>query len=182
MFGGEIVSELEPRRDARTGAHGDHGDHDDHDDQEFSLDGLPRVLEALVEVSRGSFAKRDSEGHVDFYSPVPCPYNYGCIPEIEAPDGAPLDVVLLGPRQPRGARVTVELLGIVDFLDCGQQDPKLITVPLGVDIGTCWPGLDRFFRVYALAKRCLAAARRQRGETRFRGWLRHPAVTSGPRR
>ncbi len=149
------------------------------DDLEFTLDGLPRTLEVLVEVSRGSFAKRDSEGRVDFYSPVPCPYNYGCVPEIGAPDGAPLDVVLLGPRLPRGERVTVELLGIVDFLDCGLQDPKLITVPVGLRLPPCWPGVDRFFRVYALAKRCLAAARRKRGETRFRGWLRHPVVAAG---
>ncbi|MCA9713412.1 MAG: inorganic diphosphatase [Myxococcales bacterium] len=132
------------------------------------------AVEVVVEVPRGGFAKRDERGRVDFWSPLPCPYNYGRVPGSVAPDGAPLDVVLLGPRRPRGARVTAELLGIIDFVDGGLLDPKLVAAPADARVAPAWSGLDRFFRVYAALKRCLAAARGRRGETMFRGWTRHP--------
>jgi hypothetical protein len=78
----------------------------------------------------------------------------------------------------------VRVLGVVDFVDGGLRDPKVICAPLDRDSGELsWSELDRFFRVYALFKRMLALARQRmkgvrgpdRGaETQFRGWLRHP--------
>ena len=38
-------------------------------------------LEVVIEVPRGSFLKRGSTGRVDFVSPLPCPYNYGSVPQ-----------------------------------------------------------------------------------------------------
>jgi inorganic pyrophosphatase len=115
---------------------------------------------------------------VDFISPLPCPYNYGCIPGLGSGDGDPLDVVVLGPRLRRGERVRMPVVGVLAFLDAGSEDPKVIcsTRPMrAVDR----VGLETFFRVYALFKRVLHLLRGKRGgATRFVGWL--PGFTRPP--
>src|SRR5215510_5929974 len=55
-------------------------------------------LEVVIEVPRGSFLKRGSTGHVDFISPLPCPFNYGSVPQYLGLEGDLLDAVVLGPR------------------------------------------------------------------------------------
>ena len=35
----------------------------------------PNELEVVIEMPRGSFLKRGSDGHVDCGSPCPCPFN-----------------------------------------------------------------------------------------------------------
>ena len=35
----------------------------------------PIELEVVIEIPRGSFLKRGSDGQVDFVSPFPCPFN-----------------------------------------------------------------------------------------------------------
>ena len=40
----------------------------------------PPEVEVVIEVPRGSFLKRGSTGHIDFISPLPCPFNYGSVP------------------------------------------------------------------------------------------------------
>ena len=47
----------------------------------------PIELDAVVEVPRGSFLKRGSTGKVDFISPVPCPFNYGSVPQYLGREG-----------------------------------------------------------------------------------------------
>jgi inorganic pyrophosphatase len=132
---------------------------------------LPREPEVLIESPRWTLVKRRADGSVDFISPLPCPYSYGCIPGLGSGDGDPLDVVVLGPRLPRGERLRVPVVGVIGFLDAGEADPKVIcsTRPLRpVDR----VGLEVFFRSYALFKRALHRVRgRRSGDTRFLGWL-----------
>jgi inorganic pyrophosphatase len=140
---------------------------------------LPEELEVVVEVPRGSFIKRRDDGSVDFVSPVPCPFNYGSVPDTRSGDGDRLDALVLGPRLGRGARVRVKVVARVRFTDAGQDDPKLICSdrPLG--------RLDRariagFFRFYARAKALLNRWRGKAGPTRYLG-LEEPARPgSGP--
>jgi hypothetical protein len=68
----------------------------------------PPELEVLVEVPRGSFLKRGSTGHVDFVSPLPCPFNYGSVPNYLGLEGDLLDALVLGPRLPLGTRIQVK--------------------------------------------------------------------------
>lgn len=123
----------------------------------------------LIEQPRGSFIKRRADGSIDFVSPLPCPYNYGSVPGAMSGDGDPLDAVVLGRRLPAGTRVERVVVGVVWFVDAGQDDPKVI-----FSEGPLSPrerrGIERFFRVYALAKRALARARGLSGPTRFEGW------------
>jgi len=130
-------------------------------------DFLGQTVEVVVEVPRGGLVKRGADGRIDLISPLPCPFNYGSIPETRAPDGDPVDAVVLGPRLARGARVEARVAAVVRFVDAGVEDPKLICVrhaTMGrLDRGT----VIGFFRLYAVLKRAINAARRKNGPTRF---------------
>ena len=128
-----------------------------------------RWVEVVIEVPRFGFVKRDPDGRVDIVSPLPCPFNYGCVPGTLAPDGDPIDVVVLGPRRPAGHRERLRVWGTVDFLDAGDEDPKLIVADRPVTRWERWQ-VGMFFMVYALLKRGLNAARRRNGKTAYRGW------------
>lgn len=127
----------------------------------------PREVEVLIETPRGGFVKRRADGSIDYVSPLPSPFNYGCVPDRTGGDGDPLDAVLLGPRRPRGWRGRVAVRAVVRFVDDGRPDDKLVC-------GDVVTGLDRvrlrlFFAAYALLKRGLNRARGRRGETAYRG-------------
>ena len=144
------------------------------------LPGLPAEPEVLIECPRWSLVKRRADGSIDFISPVPCPYNYGSIPGFQSGDGDPLDVVVLGPRLRGGSRLHMPVVGVVDFLDAGQADPKVICSarPLGERERL---GVERFFRLYARFKQVLHWARGEAADTRFRGWLALPDGGPGGR-
>lgn len=130
---------------------------------------LPRPgdeIQVVVEVSRLSFVKRRPDGSVHFVSPFPTPFNYGSVPNTIAADGDPLDAILLGPRLPRGARCRGRVLGVVDFVDGGRPDPKVV---VGERL-TLWDRaqVKAFFSVYARAKRFLDP---RGGGASYRGWL-----------
>jgi len=134
---------------------------------------MPRVgdpVRVQVEIPRGSLIKRRADGGVDFVSPLPCPFDYGSLPDTCAPDGDPIDALLVGRPQGRrrGTLVDARVLAIVRFVDAGADDPKLVCgfAPLTARDRR---RVVRFFRLYAPLKRMLARLRRQRGETRYVG-------------
>jgi inorganic pyrophosphatase len=129
---------------------------------------FPDRLDVVIEVPRGGFIKRKDDGSVDFVSPLPCPFNYGSVPDTRSGDGDRLDAVVLGPRLPRGTQVRARVQGQVHFTDAGEDDPKLICgeTPL--------TRADRvriraFFWCYARAKALLNRARGKPGHTRYGG-------------
>ncbi|MEC6898172.1 inorganic diphosphatase [Photobacterium piscicola] len=63
------------------------------------------------------------------------PSNYGTIPNTALPkslggDGDPLDVLVLGSAMMQGSVAQVRLIGGLKMLDGGEQDDKLIAVPV----------------------------------------------------
>ena len=56
------------------------------------------------------------------------PGNYGMVPRTLSGDGDPLDVIVLGPPVQRGAVVPAKLLGVLKFVDRGEEDDKLLAV------------------------------------------------------
>src|SRR6266699_710295 len=86
----------------------------------------PPEVEVVIEVPRGSFLKRGSTGHIDFISPLPCPFNYGSVPAYVGLEGDLLDAVVLGPRLPLAASIRVKAWGAVTLTDRGMTDDKLI--------------------------------------------------------
>lgn len=123
----------------------------------------------LIEVPRGSFAKRDAARRLEFLSPLPCPFNYGSVPALRGADQDALDAVVLGPRLAAGTTLRATPRAVVRFLDAGQEDDKLICAAAPLT-----PGEQRlvlaFFHVYALAKRLRGAVLRRPGATRCAGF------------
>ena len=126
-------------------------------------------VDVVIEVPRGSFLKRGSSGRVDFISPLPCPFNYGSVPNYLGLEGDLLDAVVLGPRLPLGAQVRVKAWGAVILTDRGMTDDKLVCSdhplkPLERRY------VLRFFHFYARCKGLLNAWRRRPGRNACEGW------------
>lgn len=129
----------------------------------------PPELEVVIEIPRGSFLKRGATGRLDFVSPFPCPFNYGSVEDLLGLEGDLLDAVVLGPRLPSGARVTVKAFAAIGLTDRGMYDDKLICShrPLG-------PWQRRlvlaFFRLYSKCKWVLNLVRGRPGRNACEGW------------
>jgi inorganic pyrophosphatase len=132
--------------------------------------GKPLLVEVVIEVPKGSFLKRCSDGKLDFLSPVPCPFNYGSVDAYTGLDGDLLDAVVLGPRLPRGARRMVPVVGAVRLTDRGMPDDKLVCSdrPVGK---TKRALILLFFRFYAKCKGVLNVCRGYSGRNRCSGWF-----------
>lgn len=130
----------------------------------------PSTVRVVIEVPRFGLVKREMAGdgfRVDYVSPLPSPFNYGCVPDLPGADGDPLDAVVLGARLPVGAAVVVPVRGVVRFVDGGAVDDKLVcghAPPTGFERRS----LTTFFRMYAVARRGLNVMKGVSGETAFR--------------
>ena len=131
--------------------------------------GDPPELEVLIEIPRGSFLKRGSTGHVDFISPLPCPFNYGSVPAYIGLEGDLLDALVLGPRQPFGSRVRVFAWGAVTLTDRGMCDDKLVCSHVPPSAAERARVL-RFFAFYARCKWLLNQWRGRPGRNACDGW------------
>lgn len=122
-----------------------------------------------IEIPRGGFLKRGSDGRLDFISPLPCPFNYGSVRTLIGLEGDYLDAVVLGPRLRPGDRVKVRAFGAVGLTDRGMYDDKLICgmQPPGQGLRR-W--ILRFFRLYARCKGLLNLLRGQPGRNACEGW------------
>lgn len=133
---------------------------------------LPPTTQVVIEVPRGSFIKRDAHGQIDLLSPIPAPFNYGRSPEHHGGDGEPQDVVVLGPRLPRGHTTTLRVWGQVRFIDGGQPDHKWVCAAAAPSRRQ-QALLRGFFGVYAAIKQARDVLRARAPRSRFEGW--HPA-------
>ena len=141
----------------------------DHDSSDGRHPG-PLEFEVVIEVARGSFLKRGSTGHVDFVSPLPCPFNYGSIPQYIGLEGDLLDAVVLGPRLAAGTRLRIPAWGAVVLADRGMIDHKLICSERPVSRQEREKVL-RFFALYARCKGLLNIWRRRPGRNGCDGWI-----------
>jgi inorganic pyrophosphatase len=126
-------------------------------------------VEVVIEIPRGSFLKRGSSGHIDFISPIPCPYNYGSVPDYLGGEGDLLDALVLGPRLPPGTRIRVKAWGAVTLTDRGMSDDKLVCSASQPSSSECGRVLQ-FFRFYAKCKALLNFWRRRPGRNACDGW------------
>ena len=134
--------------------------HEDRDDPE---------VEVVIEVPAGSFVKRGSTGHVDFISPLPCPFNYGSVPTLIGLEGDLLDALVLGPRLRIGTRIRTRARGAVMLIDRGMTDDKLVCSDRPL-LASQRRAVLRFFRAYAWCKGLLNALRRRPGRNACGGW------------
>lgn len=100
--------------------------------------GTTDKFNVVVEISKGSPNKYEYSEKLDnlildwvFNDGFSFPYNYGYIPQTRGGDGDALDVFILGnnPLDP-GVIVECKTIGIIELLDRGEQDDKIIAVAL----------------------------------------------------
>ena len=140
------------------------------------------VVTVVIEVPRWGFVKRGPDGVVDFVSPLPCPFNYGSVPDRVGLEGDLLDALVLGPRLPPGTRLRLPVFGAVGFVDRGLYDDKLVCAPQPPGRWQRWL-VVRFFHAYAVAKGVLNRLRGQRGRMGCTGWgSARAAIDRAPRR
>lgn len=130
----------------------------------------PPELDIVIEVPRGSFLKRGSMGHIDFVSPLPCPFNYGAVPQLLGLEGDLLDAVVLGPRLKLGSELRLKAWGAVTLMDRGMRDDKLICCDHPLSKAE-YEKILRFFRFYAKCKGLLNILRRHPGRNACEGWI-----------
>ncbi len=131
--------------------------------------GAPPKVRVLIEIPRWSFLKRGFTGAIDFISPLPCPFNYGCVPAYIGLEGDLLDALVLGPRLPLGTQLTVNAYAAIALTDRGMTDDKLICA-LSPPSEADWRRVERFFRFYARCKALLNLYRGRPGRNAFDGW------------
>lgn len=114
-----------------------------HDIAAFTEDSLVNVV---IEIPAGTnqkwevnkangqieweYVSSDSFRMIDY---LPYPANYGFIPQTllsegSGGDGDPIDVFVLGPSIDRGTIIGVKIVGIINMLDDGESDSKLLAV------------------------------------------------------
>ena len=110
------------------------------------------LVNVVVEIPAGTNAKwevdpvdgllkwefRNEKPRIVAYLPYPA--NYGMVPRTALSkelggDGDPLDVMVLGPGVQRGEIVKTRIIGVLKFLDGGEQDDKILAVMPDTKLG-----------------------------------------------
>jgi inorganic pyrophosphatase len=100
-------------------------------------DDAPEEFNTIIEIPKGSNNKYEIDKETGLikldranYSSAPFPYDYGFAPQTYWEDGDPLDVIVLTtyPLSP-GILVAVRPIAVIDMVDDGDSDYKIIAVP-----------------------------------------------------
>ncbi|MBL7980472.1 MAG: inorganic diphosphatase [Flavobacteriales bacterium] len=123
------------------------------------LNASPRagILRAVIEIPAGTVEKRQYDpatntfpidlrnGQPRLIRFLPYPANYGFIPgtkmnKEEGGDGDAVDVFVLCGAVPSGTVLEVEPIGIIELLDAGERDDKLVALPIDPALRTVEAG------------------------------------------
>ena len=97
----------------------------------------PRVVNAVVEIPKGTSAKYEYNPELDMFQLDRClpssmiyPCTYGFVPSTFAEDNDPLDILIYNdvPIQ-RGTLVECNVIGALDMTDSGGRDWKILGTP-----------------------------------------------------
>lgn len=97
----------------------------------------PERINVIIEIPEGSNNKYEIDKKTGLikldranYSSAPYPFDYGFVPQTLWEDGDPLDVVVLStfPLHP-GILVKVRPIAVMEMIDDGESDYKIIGVP-----------------------------------------------------
>jgi len=105
------------------------------------------TINAVIEIPAGTTAKWEvgedgvlrweiENGKPRVVEYLGYPVNYGMVPRTRLPqelggDGDPLDILVLGRAMARGSVIRVRVVGVLEMLDGGEQDDKLLAVREG---------------------------------------------------
>lgn len=101
-------------------------------------DNVPNEINVIIEVPKGSHNKYEIDKETGLialdranYSNAAFPYDYGFAPKTLWDDGDALDVIVMTtyPLDP-GIMVAVRPIGVINMVDTGESDYKVIGVPV----------------------------------------------------
>lgn len=101
-------------------------------------DSAPEIVNCIIEIPKGSRSKYELDKKSGLlkldrvlFSAVFYPESYGFIPQTYCDDNDPLDIVLISeaPIQPLTI-VEAKVIGVMQMLDSGEADDKIIAVAL----------------------------------------------------
>jgi inorganic pyrophosphatase len=99
---------------------------------------VPGEINVIIEIPKGSANKYEVDKETGLikldranYSTAPYPFDYGFAPQTLWEDGDPLDVLVLTtfPLNP-GILVAVRPVAVMEMIDSGESDYKVIAVPV----------------------------------------------------
>ena len=99
---------------------------------------VPEEINVIIEINKGSKNKYEIDKETGLIkldrvmkTSQDYPFDYGFVPQTHWHDGDPLDVVLLTtyPLFP-GVLVVARPVGVIDMIDGGESDAKIIAVPV----------------------------------------------------
>lgn len=99
----------------------------------------PELFNAIIEIPKGSYNKYEIDKETGLialdranYTAAPYPFDYGFAPQTYWEDNDPLDVIVLTtfPLNP-GILVPVRPVAVLDMVDDGESDMKILAVPAG---------------------------------------------------
>ena len=98
---------------------------------------LPGTFKVIIEIPKGTmgnkyeYDEKSGEFKLDFvFENFIWPFNYGFIPGTKGGDGDTLDAIVLSSAPiKQGTEVNCKTIGLIEMLDRGQEDHKLICVP-----------------------------------------------------
>lgn len=102
-------------------------------------DRAPDEINVVVEIPEKSRNKYEYDKALDIFrldralhSPIHYPGDYGFVPQTLARDDDPLDVLILTIEPTfSGCLVVARPIGILNMIDDGKQDDKVLAVPVG---------------------------------------------------
>ncbi len=99
----------------------------------------PNIINTIIEIPKGSYNKYEIDKETGLialdranYSAAPYPFDYGFAPQTYWEDNDPLDVIVLTtfPLNP-GILIPVRPVAVLDMIDDGDSDMKILAVPAG---------------------------------------------------
>lgn len=96
------------------------------------------VLNVVIEIPFGStekieWSRNSMEMEINRQEPssFPEPINYGFIPQTTGGDGDNLDALVVSVNaMPTGSIINAKIIGVMRFVDNGEVDDKIVTVPI----------------------------------------------------
>lgn len=102
-------------------------------------DNVPNEITVVVEINKGSLNKYELDKATGLikldrvsHTAQTFPFDYGFVPQTHWHDGDPLDIIIIAtaPLIP-GILVDVRPVGVMDMIDSGESDAKILAVPVG---------------------------------------------------
>jgi len=101
-------------------------------------DNVPNEINVIIEIPKGSHNKYEINKENNLveldranYSDAPYPFDYGFVPQTHWEDGDALDVLVLTTYPlPSLTLVAVRPVGVMEMIDEGESDHKIIAVPV----------------------------------------------------